>query len=205
MTQLRSVKRLIALASVAILLAASAVSAPVFLDAIDRRERGEDTRAEMLPIQTQYEDLTAQFPETPIPVEAMELAVLNYDKIDDLSFLPTDLLSQISDVIAAHSTIRLSGFVWRLTSTDELTTTEALLLGETTLDIELYGEQIGSSSFRSSDDLLRQFMAALEEIEGAVVSPIQLPIETGPDAEVNTRINDEVLDAAFSLNIRIES
>jgi len=83
--------------------------------------------------------------------------------------------------------------------------TDAVLANDTVVELDLYGEQTGTSSFQNSNLRLRAFIDSLNNLEGVSVIPISLPIESGPDAAVTTSVGDQVLDSEFSLNVRFES
>jgi len=205
-TKLRMQRNYIALACILALILGGIVSAPVLTETLQRQSNYRTITSNMLPIQQQYDELTAQFPATPIPSEAMALVVNNYDLIGSQNHYPVELLSEISQVVAQHPTINLSSIVWKLTADEQfLEINDAILANSAIIELELYGAQLGSSGYENSDLRLRAFMASLANIEGATVTAIRLPIETGPNASLTAVVGGEQFDTDFSLSVRIES
>lgn len=204
-TKLRMQRNFILLGCLSVLLFGGLVSAPVLNAALQSRSNFQTMTLDMIPVQDQYDELTAQFPETPIPSEAMALVVNSYDRIDGQNHLPATLLSEVSQILLQHPTITLSSVVWNLTADDEyFEINNAILADAAVVELELYGEQNGTASYENSDSRLRAFMDALSTIEGASVTPISLPIESGPDAAVSAIVGDQVLNSEFALSVRIE-
>jgi len=205
-TKLRMQRKLIALSCLLVLIFGGIVSAPVLTDALQSQTSYRAITAGMQPIQQQYDDLTAQFPATPIPSEAMALVVNNYDLIGNQNHYPVELLSEISQVVEQHPTIDLTSIVWKLVADEQfLEINDAILTNSTTIELELHGAQLGSGGYESSDSRLRAFMDSLSTIEGATVTAIRLPVETGPDASLAVVVGGEQFDSEFSLSVRIES
>jgi len=205
-TKLRLQRNLVALACLVVLSVAGLITSPVLDEALQSRANFQSITQGMLPIQQQYDDLTAQFPATPIPSEALALVVNTYDMIDSQNHHPNELLSAVSDVIAQHPTISLTSLVWNLKGDEQyFELNSAILADNAVVELELYGEQVGTSSYENSDMRLRDFMDALSGIQGASVIPISLPIESGPEAAVSAIVGDEVVNSSFALSVRIES
>jgi len=182
------------------------VSAPVLTDTLQSQSNYRAITADMQPVQQQYDELTAQFPATPIPSEAMALVVNNYDLIGDQNHYPMELLSEISQVVAQHPTINLSSIVWKLIADEQFSDINtAILANNATIELELYGAQLGSNGYENSDSRLRAFMDSLSTIEGATVTAIRLPVETGPNASVTAVVGGGEFDSEFSLSLRIET
>ncbi|MFT7471266.1 MAG: hypothetical protein ACI8XU_001161 [Kiritimatiellia bacterium] len=204
--KLRMQRNLIALGCLVVLFAGGLITAPVLTDTIQSRSSYQSITQSILPIQEQYDELTAQFPATPIPSEAMALVVNSYTLIEGQNYQPNDLLSEISQVVAQYPEISLSSLAWRLSMDDQyFEMNDAILANNAVVELELYGEQLGSSSYENADLRLREFIDSLSRIQGASVIPISLPIESGPDTAVTAIVGDEVLNAAFALTVRIES
>ena len=205
-TRLRLQRNFIALGCLLVLLIGGMLSAPVLVDTLQSQSSFRATTLDMQPVQDQYDELTAQFPETPIPSAAMELVVNNYDVISNQNYSPSELLGEISQVVAQHPTISLTSVVWRLAADAEfLDINDAVLANSAALELELYGAQLGSSGYENSDLRLRAFMDSLSNIAGASVTPIRLPVESGPNASVTTVVGGAEFDSEFSLRVRIES
>ena len=204
--QLRQARKLVIALMLAVLVAGASISTPIILDVLDRSSRIAQLSRDVVPMQRQYDALRAQFPETPIPSEAMELAVSNYELIQTQSPSPTLLLAGIAQVIAIQPAIELSSVEWSLAPLVEgISFTEAMLNEQLEINVEIHGVLIGTTNIQESDRSLRQFIDDLGQIEGVTVSPIGMPIETRPDAEVSTIISDEVVDVEFAVNVRKET
>ncbi|PCI82430.1 MAG: hypothetical protein COB20_00155 [SAR86 cluster bacterium] len=205
-TKLRMQRNFIAFGCLLAFFIGGVISAPVLTDTLQSQSIYRTITADMQPIQQQYDELTAQFPATPIPSEAMALVVNNYDLISNQNHYPVELLNEISQVVAQHPTINLSSIVWKLVADEQfLEINDAILANSVTIELELYGAQLGSSGYENSDSRLRAFMDSLSTIEGATVTAIRLPIETGPNASVTAVVGGEQFDSEFSLSVRIES
>jgi hypothetical protein len=204
-TKLRMQRNFIALGCLLALILGTIFSTPVLNDRFQSQAKYRAIVAGMQPIQQQYDELTAQFPATPIPSEAMALVVNNYDLIGNQNHYPVELLSAISQVVAQHRTINLSSIVWKLVADDQfLEINDAILANNATIELELYGAQLGSGGYKNSDLRLRAFMEALSNIEGATVTATRLPVETGPNASVTAVVGGDHFDSEFSLRVRIE-
>ncbi|GJM11935.1 MAG: hypothetical protein DHS20C12_03380 [Pseudohongiella sp.] len=204
--KLRLQRNLIAVGCLLALFVGGVVSAPVLTDVIRSESSFRSISLDMQPIQQQYDELTAQFPATPIPSEAMELVVNNYDLIDSQNHYPVELLSEVSQIVAQHPSISLSSVVWKLEASEEfLSIHDAILANAASIEIELYGDQFGANGYENADTLLRAFIDSLSGLAGATVTPIRLPVESGPNSSVTAVVGGEQFDSEFALSVRIES
>ena len=202
---LGQVRRIIWATAFASLLISSGISLPLVLDALQSRSRIAELETELQPMRLQYDALTAEFPETPIPTEAMELAVRNYQLIQSQLQNPVDLMQQVSAIVARFPTVQLSTLRWELGDEfGEEVLSQLLLDGEAKASIDLIGTIAGGSSIANSQRQLSIFLQALDSIEGASAAPISLPVESGPDGQVSTVINDEMVNAEFAISVRLE-
>ena len=205
-TFLRRQRNYVALSCLLALILGAVVSAPVLNDAIRSRANYQAMTLDMLPVQAQYDELTAQFPATPLPSEAMALVVNNYDLIESQNHPPTELLSQISQVMEQHSTINLTSIVWKISADEQyLDLNDGILANSAVIELELYGQQFGTSSYENADLRLKEFIDSLSLIEGASVRTTSLPIESAPDTSVSAIVSDQILDSEFALIVRIDS
>ncbi|MEQ9068329.1 MAG: hypothetical protein RLO18_16455, partial [Gimesia chilikensis] len=204
--ELRAVRRVVYLATAAVLAIAAMMAAPIVFDAFERQGRIAQISQDMLQIQIQYDALTAEFPETPIPSETMELAVDHYELLGSQSRSPQQMLSLISAVVSRHPGVAINSVTWALRGVEsEVGFTQSLLNDQTRVSFSLFGTLIGSSSIQNSDRRLRAFINDLEQIEGAGVNPILMPIERDPNSEVSALLDDQSFDADFALSINMES
>jgi hypothetical protein len=204
-TRLRTQRNFIALGCLLVLMLGAAISAPILTNSLRSQSGYRAVTLAMQPVQEQYDELTAQFPATPIPSAAMELVVNSYDLLNSQNHYPVELLSEISQVVAQHPSINLSSLVWKLVAGEEfLEINDAIQAGAATIEVELFGSQLGTAGFETADERLRAFIDALSAIEGATVTPIRLPVETGPNASVTAVVGGDDFDSEFSLSVRIE-
>lgn len=204
--QLHQARKLVLGIMLTVFMSSVLILTPIVLGVLNRSSQISQLNRGLIPVQQQYDALTAQFPETPIPSEAMELAVRNYELIQSQAQPPTLLFAGIGRVIANQPAIELSSLDWSLApSMENLSFTEAMLDNQMIINVEIHAVLTGNSSIQDSVRSLRQFMNDLTQIEGVTVSPISMPIDTRPDSAVNTIIGDEVIDAEFSVNLRKET
>lgn len=204
--QLFTARRLIYITTAVTFLVGLMSSTPLLLDALERELRIVDVTNEIIPIQQQYDALTAQFPETPIPSESLEVAVSTFSRINAQLENPNLMLVSLSQVMAQFPGINLTSFEWRVgAEVSDDAPTDLLLSNQAVVVMDVYGTLSGSSSIGNSDRQLRRFIAALNELDGVNARAIAMPIEEGPDGEVNTVINDRVVDVAFGVRMGRES
>ena len=203
---LAQARKWIGIGSIILLLTSALVSTPLLLDAIERQGNISRIRADIIPVQLYYDNLRSAFPETPIPSEAMELAVRNFDTIKRQESTPIEFMQALSQVVSQFPAINITAVDWNLDSSNiDLEFTEALLQNETEINVEIYGVLLSNRSVSQSDQRLRQFMASLREIAGTEVTPIARPIESDPFSEVNTVLDDDEFDSEFAVNVRLGS
>lgn len=202
---LRFARRQIYTAGLAFIMLAGLVASPTVLDALRRENRIEQLNALIAPRQLEYDDLTSQFPETPIPIEAMELAVDTYTRFSAQRRNPNQMLAQVSSVLNRYPNIELTSIAWQEQGRDQLTsTTQALLDNEMEVVLDIFGLLRGSNSIGNSDRELRQIMSDLDALPGVVVVPLDQPVEGGPEGEVNTIIADGLMDVQFGIRLTRE-
>lgn len=200
---LGQVRRIIYTFSISAMVLSIGVSLPLFFDALISNSRIDSLRQQAEPIRLQYDALTAQFPETPIPSDAMVLAVTTHESIAEQAFDPRDLMGRVSQVVARFPAVNLSSLEWELRGQDESgETTQTLLDGEAMASIDLIGS-ISGGNIATSQRQLSVFLQALGEIDGARAIPISLPVESGPDGEVSTVIDDVAIDANFAIRVSL--
>lgn len=203
---LKQAKRLITALSLASLVLGFLMSAPMFYNSLGRSANVDSILSDLNAVQQNYDALTAQFPQTPIPSDAMALAVSTYDILAAEIQNPVTMLAEVGRVLARFPTIQLSSLDWNLEPKDpESDFTDAILGGELMVDLHLYGVLAGSSSHQESSNRLDLLIAALSELPGVAVKTISLPIETRTDTEIATVLNDQSMDAEFALSVSRET
>ncbi len=200
---LGQVKRILYTTAAAAVILSVGISLPLFLSALIGNNRIASLEMQTEPISLQYDALTAQFPETPIPSDAMILAVNTYESIAAQVSNPTELLASVSQVVARFPAVRLSTVEWELRGPDEdADVTQMLLDRETTPSIDLIGS-IAGGNIASSQRQISVFLQALDTIDGVVATPVSLPVESGPDGAVTTVIDDQSVDATFAIRVAL--
>ena len=198
---LGQVRRILYSSAAAALVLSLGISFPLFLSALIGNNRIESLEMETAPISLQYEELTAQFPETPIPSDAMILAVSTHESLAGQVVNPTELLASVSQVVARFPAVRLNNIEWELRGPDQDSdVTQMLLERTTTPSVDLIGS-IAGGNIASSQRQLSVFLQALGTIEGVVATPVSLPVESGPDGAVITVIDDQAVDANFAIRV----
>jgi hypothetical protein len=200
--ELFAARRVIYTLSLIFLIAGIANATPIALDALNRRDNIEQLSGQLQPIQVQYDALTAQFPETPIPSEAMELAVGTFELIDRQAETPFALLATLSHVLDQYPTVRLRSLVWHLRDPEStLSVTQMLLDNQAQLTIDVTGVLQSNTSIGESDRQLRSFISALDNVQGLRVNPLSMPVENNPDSGVSTVIDDREVNVDFAIRI----
>lgn len=204
--ELFTARRLIYITAVVTLLVGLMSATPLLLDALERELRIVNVNNDIVPVQQQYDALTAQFPETPIPSEALEVAVSSFTRINSQLENPNRMLVSLSQVMAQFPGVNLTSLEWRLgAEVNDDPPTDLLLNNQAVVFMDVYGTLSGSSSIGNSDRELRRFIAALNALEGLNARAITMPIEEGPEGEVNTVINDRVVNVEFGVRMGRES
>ncbi|MEX2130475.1 MAG: hypothetical protein WD772_03235 [Pseudohongiellaceae bacterium] len=192
-------------ACIVMLMAGFLLAAPIFDDALGSRDRAARLFAQAEPVNAQYQALREQFPETPIPSQAMELAVTTFNLVQGQAQSPNNLLIQVSQVLAEFPNISLSRIEWRLNSRElDGPITQSLLDDVTSVGLVLQGNVTGVVGFQRTDQQIRDFSAALEAIPYIQVTPQQLPIENSAQVSVNTTVDDQQTASFFILNLTME-
>lgn len=200
---LKQARRLIATLSIAVMVLGIILSAPVLVGSYDRLRNIERIGMEITPIQSDYDQLTAAFPETPIPADAMALAVSSFSIIRSQVQNPTEMLVEIGRVMSRFPSISLSTIDWNLTPSEEgADFNDFLLADDLILDVELFGVLNSARSVPDSDARLKRLIESLQEIEGVVVSIIEQPVATSTSSEIVTVLTDQSTDARFGLSLK---
>ncbi len=207
---LMQTRKLLSFTCLALLGISTLISAPLIFDGIASLYHTVELRQQLRPVKATHDNLLAGFPETPIPSDTMELAVRTYDKIKAHQVSPFEALASVSRVLLYHPSVELDSVDWELTPEMEnrqrnTALTTLFLEGESALTLHLDGVLVRTISIQDSDRRLQRFVSELEAIEGFTVEAVQRPLEADPLSEVSAVINDEAVDAEFSLTIRVES
>jgi len=204
--ELFTARRLIYIAGFVTLVVGLISATPLLFDALERQLRIAEVNNNLIPVQAQYDALTAEFPETPIPLEAMEVAVTIFNRIESQLEDPYPILTAVSQVMAEFPSVNLTNIEWRLGAevNDEPPTT-MLLENQAVSTLDIFGTLRGSDSIGNSDRELRSFISTLDALPGITARAIAMPIEEGPEGQVNTVIDGAVVDVDFGIRLGSES
>lgn len=203
---MKQTKRLMAAFSVIAVTIGILISIPVILNSFDRTSTIARVNAQMRAVQDNYDELIADFPETPIPSDAMALAVSAFGQISREMRSPTRMLTEVGQVLANHPAVELTSIDWNLISANEdIDFTDAILAGDLVIDLKLYGVLVETRDLQDSSNRLNSLIDALSTLPGVSVSTISLPIETRTDTTIATVLNGNSVNAEFALSIRRET
>jgi hypothetical protein len=168
----------------------------------------------------EYEELRQRFPETPIPSNTMALVVSTHDTIAEQIVSPGKLMVQISQALSTSPNIRLNSLEWRLESviddtqpeavvgaSDEVIRTSymrAVLDKRTRLTGIIEGSVEATSSVRTARDQVQGFIDSLDNLPDVMVTPVTMPINLEPDAELVVQLNGNAVAARFELALSPE-
>ena len=199
---LKQARRLITVLSIAMVVLGVVLTGPVLLGAYDRNQNIDRIRSEIAPIQSNYDELIAAFPETPIPSDAMAVAVDAFNTVRGQVENPTEILVEIGRVMSRFPSVTLTTIDWNLLpSQDGTDFTESVLARDLILDVQLFGTLNRAIDVEDSDTRLRQLIESLSEIDSVSVSIIEQPVSTSTSAEISTLLTDQATDARFALSI----
>ncbi|MFT6093366.1 MAG: hypothetical protein ACJA2Q_001262 [Pseudohongiellaceae bacterium] len=203
---MKQTKRLMAAFSVIAVTIGTLLAIPVMYNSFDRTATIARVSAETQAVEEDYDALTADFPETPIPSDAMELAVKAFAQISQEIRSPTRILTEVGQVLVNHPAVELTSIDWNLISANEdITFTDAILAGDLAIDLKLYGVLVETKDVQESSNRLNSLIDALSSLPGVSVSTISLPIETRTDTEIVTVLDGDSVNAEFALSIRRET
>jgi hypothetical protein len=109
-------RRMVYAASAAVLLVALAWSGLNVLDAMNAREETARKRSETLHFQKLYQEVTAQFPETPTSTDNLRNAIVIADHLKQTVRTPEAMLAVVGRALDGVPQIQLSSIEWRYDS-----------------------------------------------------------------------------------------
>ncbi len=225
-SDLRSFGRLLLGSAAAVLLLGVGLNLPGLLGVFEKQEQAATMSARSIPLLREYEELTARFPATPLPPRELQLVVDTYRTIEEQLRSPVRALNRIAAALDGAPGLTLTEIEWALVEADldatpdafgnlpqppsplqglpaDQTLTNALLQKRTDVRVRINGEAYSPQSFRTAQEQVANFIAALEEEDGIRVVDRQMPIDVRPDVSVTATINDSEVRAPFSLELRL--
>lgn len=210
-----------------LLLVALGLAVPRTLTLIDQWQQRDQLRAQTVPLRAQYEVLSRDFPETPLPPREMELIVQTYDIIQSQTHTPVAALNMLSAALAVSPGLQLRSFDWQLeekpleATTDQFGNTitngslpgvsgdDALvgrvLQGQTRLKVTVVGEAYSPDSLRDAQNQVNALVDALAANPGVTVYASRMPTDVRTDIRIETRVTDGEVRAPFTLELTLEN
>ncbi len=190
---------------------------------VDLRQRFDK---EAQRFQGRLAELQRTFPETPIPAAEMRAVVESAERIRAQDISPMRAMALVSGAMALFPNIQILSFEWRLSAMASSEApgeampggpTEAglgpggqvvmpaivpVLLEDKTMALSVLGGMVvPSGGYGNAQQIINQFILALEKIPGMKVTPLVMPTDTKPSATVKAKIDDGDILAEFSLKL----
>lgn len=207
-------------ASAAMLAAVVFLKAPDFMGALSDWERAEQVTANTVPYTNEYQRLSQDFPETPIPPNEMELVVTSAQKIQKHSIEPLETMNTIGAALALSSDLQITSIAWSLVETpspnavrrdpygptqnqgEQSQFRQAIFEDRLVPTITIEGIAYSPRSYREAQIQVDTFIEALradDRVERVVTT--KLPTNVSSDTSVSTTVDDAELRASFTLEI----
>lgn len=219
---LRTWSRAAVVASVTLSLLAIFFQVPKMIDTYGMWQQEAQLASLTQPWLQQYDELSQEFPETPIPSQEMALVVETYETVRSQSYRPANAMAVISEALTYSPNLQITGIEWMLTEKapdpseppprytpqpndgDTEVFTYAVLEQNTGLTIVIEGIAYSPRSYREAQNQVLAFTEALEELTGATVTPTRMPTEVRVDGNVSTTVNDSELRAQFTVEVELQ-
>tara|TARA_R110002072_G_scaffold301164_3_gene480360 strand:- start:155421 stop:156998 length:1578 start_codon:yes stop_codon:yes gene_type:complete len=217
---IRQIRNALLVLGAGTLISTAAVATPVMMGALEKSDSTDALEIRVRPLLQDYEQLRLGFPETPIPSNTMAVVVETYDNILRQSLNPAAAMVDIGNALRGISGLRLTRFDWSLNMSDERqqaaeqellagarVTPEsqfvnAVIAGETLLRIQIEGRVENTSSYQLAQAQVENFVEALRTTEEFEVTPLQMPLDASPAANVTTVLDGRTINAPFAIEIK---
>jgi hypothetical protein len=179
--------------------------------------------ANTVPYTNEYQRLSQDFPETPIPPSEMELVVTSAQKIQQNSIEPLDTMNTIGAALAQSPDLQITSIAWSLreapspdavrrdpygpaqNQSAESSFRRAIFEDRLTPTITIQGMAYSPRSYREAQMQVDSFVQALRNQDSvAQVVTTKLPTNVSSDTSVNTTVDDSELRASFTLEITLK-
>ncbi len=220
---LRRVSQGLIAASAAVLAGVIILKTPGFTGVLSDWERTEQVVANTVPYTNEYQRLSQDFPETPIPPSEMELVVTSAQKIQQNSIEPLDTMNTIGAALAQSPDLQITSIAWSLreapspdavrrdpygpaqNQSAESSFRRAIFEDRLTPTITIQGMAYSPRSYREAQMQVDSFVQALRNQDSvAQVVTTKLPTNVSSDTSVNTTVDDSELRASFTLEITLK-
>lgn len=221
---LRKFSKAIWVSAACILVAGLGASIMPALSILDQWEQRDTLIAQARPLEAQYRELTARFPETPIPSREMQLVVETYDTIVRQVHSPVETWNMIARALAGIEGLQLTGITWELvakpasTATQEdrrrrptewevalaaAGTTGLVLQDNTAIEVQISGEAYSPDSFREAQRRVEAFVNALALNPGVTVFASQMPTQVRTDISISNKVDSREVRGPFVLDMML--
>jgi len=179
------------------------LSAPLILEILEDQANYESMITRQRLMDEQYQQLSADFPETQIPSYLMAIAVSAYENIVSQSRSPLAALERLAGPLSSQDSIALQGFEWKMEPLDISTSVTQAFVGRTiTESVDVFAQITGDVGFLEADLQMQMFFDSLAEQDNAEVTAITVPVDSRPDSAVSAVVGDEAQNFDFALNIK---
>ena len=215
---LKQIKDTMNLAGAIVALVSIIAVAPSILDTNSKWEQESLVIAQTAPLLAEYQSLTENFPETPIPSGQMELVVETADRIRSQLFRPNEMLAVISEALIAAPELQMASIEWALEGNQNDTAQQNFGFGESITDAQALQQVIiagnadlvttvrgfvqSEGSFREATALVNLFADTIAQDQSLQVTPLLMPMDASPDINVTTLIDGSGVRGSFALEIR---
>jgi hypothetical protein len=198
-----------------------------FIDTLGNWDLVQNLLQQTAPLNRQYEQLTQRFPETPIPSAEMALVVETAEHININSYRIENALTFISRALSVAPELRLTKISWAMVVKevdpgDEFAAfgssfgapapqqtgqpiQQATLNDMTQVNFTIEGLAFSPQSYREAQNQVMLFMTALDQAPGMSVITSQMPTDVRVDATVSTLVDNNALQAPFTLVLELEA
>lgn len=199
------------------------------IDTLGNWDLVQNLQQQTVPLNRQYDQLRQRFPVTPIPSAEMALVVETAEHINNNSYRIEDALALISRALSVAPDLRLTNIGWAM-AVKEVDPNDADLASfggsfgappaqqqsagqsiqqvtlndMTQINISIEGMAFSPQSYRAAQNQVTQFMTALDQAPGISVTSSQMPTDVRVDATVSTLVDNNALQAPFTLELKLE-
>ena len=217
-------------AAVVMLAGVGACAVPA-LSILEQWKQRDAFAAQTRPLLAEHDQLSARFPETPIPVREMQLLVETYDVIAKQVYSPIDTWNMIARALSGAEGLQLTAITWELVprtgdaSADETAEearsrarrrpteqeaalaaagiTGSVLQDRTAIKVQITGEAFSENSFREAQGQVNALIDALALNPGVSVFASQMPTQVRTDISISTTVDNREVRGPFALELTL--
>lgn len=197
---------------------------PLALSIKDKWDQSESFVNRTEPLVRQYEQLSRQFPPTPIAPSEMALIVDAHQRINSQVLNPVTTLNTLAAALALTDGLQLTSIDWKLEEIPFVPAKDArgrdtkppatlkgvgvgtgfagmVLQQNTRLKIIINGESFSPASFREAQNQVQRLVEVLEQQSDVEVFASRMPTDVRTDISLTTTIDDSEVRAPFTLEM----